>query len=210
MADTPNSIDPQLPSADDGQKPPFLATSTGRIVVIGGALVAVIIIAVVVGLFVLNSGFFGQGGGAAVVQQTVPVGGIASKSASETGAPIVDPPRKPLESTFTFRNVFAPTVKRPVEATLTVGSTDTSSSGSSTSSGDTVDVPDDTLFLESIQTTDGQKTATLIWNDQKYTVGEGDTIADTPWKVLEINDGSVVMLYGDTEVTLTVGQGLSK
>lgn len=207
MADTPNSIDPQLPSVDSGQKPSFLATSTGRIVVIGGALVAVIIIAVVVGLFVINSGFFGQGG-AAVVEQPVPVGGIASKSASETGAPIVDPPSKPLESSFTFRNVFAPTLKRPTEATLTVGGSSTS--GSSSTSSDTVNVPDDTLFLESIQTTNGEKTATLIWNDQKYTVGEGDTIADTPWKVLEINDESVVMLYGDTEVTLTVGQGLSK
>lgn len=210
MADTSNSIDPQLPSADDGQKPSFLATSTGRIVVIGGALVAVVIIAVVVGLFVMNSGFFGQGGDA-VVQQPVPVGGVTSKSATETGAPIVDPARKPLESTFTFRNVFAPTVKRPTEATLTVGSgSGSTTSGSSSTTSDTVDVPADTLFLESIQTTNGEKTATLIWNNQKYTVGEGDTIADTPWQVLEINDESVVMLYGDTEVTLTVGQGLSK
>jgi hypothetical protein len=206
VADIQNNIDPQLPSADGGQKPPFLATSTGRIIVIGAALVVVAIIAVAVWLFVMNSGFFAQSG--TVSQQTLPVGGIASKSTSETGAPIVDPPSKPLESSFTFRNVFAPTVKRPTEATLTTGSsTETSSSSSS---GDTVDVPDDTLFLESIQTTNGDKTATLIWNDQKYTVGEGDTISGTPWQVLEINDESVVMLYGDTEVTLTVGQGLSK
>lgn len=208
MADTSNSIDPQLPSADDGQKPSFLATSTGRIVVIGGALVAVVIIAVAAGWFVMNSGFFGQGGDA-VVQQTIPVGGGASKSATETGAPIVDPASKPLESTFTFRNVFAPTVKRPTEATLTIGSTDTSSS-SSGSAGDISDLPADTLFLESIQTANGAKTATLIWNNERYTVGEGDTISGTPWQVLEINDESVVMLYGDTEVTLTVGQGLSK
>jgi hypothetical protein len=205
VADTTGSIDPQLPSNEGGQKPPFLATSTGRIIVVGAALVVVAVIAVAVWLFVMNSGFFTQG--SAVVQQTLPVGGVAGKSATETAAPIVDPPRKPLESSFTFRNVFAPTVKRPTEVTLTAGSTDASSSGSS---GDTVDVPDDTLFLESIQTTNGEKTATLIWNDQKYTVGEGDVIADTPWQVLEINDQSVVMLYGDTEVTLTVGQGLSK
>jgi hypothetical protein len=204
MADTPNSIDPQLPSADGGQKPPFLATSTGRIVIIIAALVVVAIIAVAVWLFVMNAGFFSQGG--AVVQPSVTVGDVASKSASETGAPIVDPPSKPLESSFTFRNVFAPTVKRPTEATLTVGSTDASSS----SSGGTVNVPDDTLFLESIQTSNGVKTATLIWNDERYTLAEGDTLSGTPWQVLEINDASVVMLYGDTEVTLTVGQGLSK
>jgi hypothetical protein len=207
MADTPDSTDQQLPSADGGQKPPFLATSTGRIVVIGAALAVVAIVGVLVWLFVMNSGFFAEDG--AVVPQTVPVGGVASKNATETGAPIVDPPRKPLESTFTFRNVFAPTVKRPVEATLTIGSSTETSSGSG-SSGDVLDLPADTLFLESIQTTDGQKTATLIWNNERYTVGEGDTIAGTPWKVLEINDESVVMLYGDTEVTLTVGQGLSK
>ena len=38
----------------------------------------------------------------------------------------------------------------------------------------------------------------------------GDPIADTPWKVVSIGDTSVVMLYGDTQVTLTTGQGLSK
>ena len=41
-------------------------------------------------------------------------------------------------------------------------------------------------------------------------LSKGDTLLDTPWKVVDIGDDSVEMLYGDTEVTLTVGQGLSK
>jgi hypothetical protein len=71
-------------------------------------------------------------------------------------------------------------------------------------------VPADTLYLQSIQTTNGKRTATFIWNGATYTVGEGETLSGTPWKVVQIKENSAVMLYGDTEVTLTVAQGLSK
>jgi hypothetical protein len=35
-------------------------------------------------------------------------------------------------------------------------------------------------------------------------------VGDTPWKVLSISDTSVVMLFGDDRVTISVGQGLTK
>ncbi len=50
----------------------------------------------------------------------------------------------------------------------------------------------------------------FVWNGVTYTEGAGGTIDSSPWKVLEVNSDSVVMLYGDTQVTLTVGQGVSK
>ena len=56
----------------------------------------------------------------------------------------------------------------------------------------------------------GEKVATFIWNGQTYVLSEGESIPDSPWKVLEINDDSVVMLFGDTRVTLSTGQGLTK
>jgi hypothetical protein len=210
VTDVPNSIDPQLPPADDGEKKQFFATTTGRWVIIGAALVVVVIILVVVGLSVINTGFFGQSG--PVVQQVAPIGSLAaSSSAAATSAPITDPPSRPLESSFTFRNVFAPTMKEPVDPpSTTTGSSTTASSTSTESGSESIHVPADTLYLVSIQTTNGEKTATFIWNDQSYTAAEGGTLASTPWQVVEIGDQSVVMLYGDTEVTLTVGQGLSK
>lgn len=210
MADVPNNTDPQLPPSDSGQKTQFFATPTGRWVIIGVALVAVVGIAAAALLFVINAGLFGQD--APVVQQPVPIGSLAaSSSAVATSAPITNPASRPLESSFTFRNIFAPTLKEPVTPTTTTGSSTTSSSSeSSSSSSESIDVPADTLYLVSIQTTDGEKTATFIWNNESFTAAEGGTLSGTPWQVLEINDESVVMLYGDTEVTLTVGQGLSK
>ena len=65
-------------------------------------------------------------------------------------------------------------------------------------------------WRQSIQTVNGVKTATLIWNGTTYNAVEGDTLGDTPWKVLEVNSDSVLMLYGDTQVTLTTGQILTK
>jgi hypothetical protein len=210
VADVPNETDPQLPSAEPGEKTQFFATQTGRWVIIGVALVVVAGIAGFVLLTVMNSGFFGQS--APVVQQTVPIGSLAASSsaAATTAAPITNPQSRPLESSFTFRNVFAPTLKEPTDLPTNTTGSSTSSSSSSTTDADSIDVPADTLYLVSIQTSNGEKTATFIWNNQSYTAAEGGTLAGTPWQVLEINDESVVMLYGDTEVTLTVGQGLSK
>ena len=50
----------------------------------------------------------------------------------------------------------------------------------------------------------------LSWNGQTYTLAEGESIPNTPWQVLEINSSTVVMLYGDARITLSVGVGISK
>ncbi len=64
----------------------------------------------------------------------------------------------------------------------------------------------------SVSTVDGEPVAELVWNGQTYTLSEGESIPNSPWKVLSIDttNGTVVMLYGDSRVTLTVGQGISK
>ena len=48
------------------------------------------------------------------------------------------------------------------------------------------------------------------WNGTTYTLAEGEQVDDSPWKVLEINSDSVVMLFGDTRITLSTGQGITK
>jgi len=50
----------------------------------------------------------------------------------------------------------------------------------------------------------------LLLNDQTYTLAAGEVISGTPWQVLSVSSTSVTMLYGDTQVTLTVGQGITK
>ena len=116
--------------------------------------------------------------------------------------PITEPPQKPLSASFTFRNVFAPSIKAPVAA-----STETSS-GETTADGST-DSPD-TLYLIDIVSTDDGRQGVFVWNSVTYTEGAGGTIGTSPWKVVEVGTDSVLMLYGDTQVTLTLGQGISK
>ncbi len=50
----------------------------------------------------------------------------------------------------------------------------------------------------------------FVWNGTTYTAGAGEVIGSSPWKVVEVGTDSVVMLYGDTQVTLSLGQGISK
>ncbi|MDR3685415.1 MAG: hypothetical protein P4L93_00415 [Coriobacteriia bacterium] len=219
MVDAPNNFDPQQPTVPVTEEKPvgFLASTLGKVVI---AAVALVVVIAVIGTLVWMAFFntpSSQAPGKAVTRMVTP-----ATSASATGSaaaadsdPITDPPEKPLESTFTFRNVFAPTVKKPtadsVIASITAPVVTSTTSGSSSSAASLLAKADkNTLYLVSIQTVDSQKTATFIWNGTLYSLQAGGTIADTPWKVVSIGDSSVVMLYGDTQVTLTTGQGLSK
>jgi hypothetical protein len=171
----------------------FLSSSTGRLVV-GGVLLFILL--VVVGtlafFFLINAGN--------QVAPPPPSPG-ASTPATSAAAP-TDPPEQPLDDTFTFRNIFVPTVIPPVQKTVS-----TSTDSSSTSS--TASTAQDTLILKSISVEDGVRVAVFEWNGQDYSCKEGDVVDDSPWKVLEIYSDSVLMLYGDSRITLTVGQGFT-
>ena len=212
MVDAPNSqFDPQPVVPVTEEKRANLLTSTVGKVIIG--VVALVLVLVVIGVALWFFMFATPADQAAQVTNRAvnPAGATAtSATADPAGAtPITDPQEKPLESTFTFRNVFAPTLKRPTPESVIESITAPATSTSGSSSTD-VKVPADTLYLVSIQTVDGAKTASFIWNGATYSLGEGDTLSGTPWKVVEIGDSSVVMLYGDTQVSLSTGQGLSK
>ena len=211
MADVPNSLDPQpppVPTADGGTAN-FLSSTLGRVIL--GGLVSAVLLGVA-GYFVwawLLNGSASSPSVSSGPKLTVPVATPSSSTISPVDpAPITEPQEKPLESTFTFRNVFAPTLKE--QFPLPVSTPESSTSGSSTSGTGTVNVPADTLYLQSIQTVNGHTTASFIWNDKTYVLKKGESIPDSPWKVLSIGSSSVVMLFGDTEVTLSTGQGLTK
>ena len=67
-----------------------------------------------------------------------------------------------------------------------------------------------TLYLEGVVTQDGVMMAVLRYNGQVYTLAPGGVIPGTPWQVLRVTSTSVTMLYGDIQVTLAVGQGITK
>lgn len=199
----PDATAPLEPMDAEPAKQGFLSTTTGKLVVGGVALLLILgAIGAAVSFFFLNGAVDGS------VQLTT---GTSTSNTATSSVEATLPPENPAErslaSTFTFRNVFAPTVKRTYEAAAT--SSDTASADSS-STGASVDVPANTLYLQSIISENGEPKAVFIWNGETYTVGEGDQVSDSPWMVLQINSDSVLMLYGDSQVTLSVGQGVGK
>ncbi len=196
MVDDPSG-QPTIPPAPDSKPPSsfatFLSSSTGKLI-IGSVLLFIVLVALGAVAF-----FFLFNAGTDVVIPPAPAGG--SETTTEAAAP-TDPPKQTLDETFTFRNIFAPTVSPPPTPEET-----TSDSSSSDDTSDTSGVPEDTLVLKSIHSESGERVATFIWNGNTYECKEGDQVDDSPWEVVTINSDSVVMLYGDSRVTLTVGQG---
>jgi hypothetical protein len=209
MVDSLNTPQTEEPlSADTAATPSpgsassFMSTTVGKLVVGGIALLLILgAVAVILFLFVFNDT-------PPETDLLVPTESASTSStASVETSPEVRPPDD-FADTFAFRNIFQPTVK--VTVTPPPGSSGDSSGDSSGTDTADIDVPADTLFLVSTSTEDGVPVATFIWNDVTYVLEEGESIPDTPWQVLSISGDTVVMLYGDARVTLTVGQGLSK
>jgi len=135
------------------------------------------------------------------VAQTAPA---PAPTSSEVTVTPVEPPETPLTDVFTFRDIFEPLAKAPA---TTSGSTTTS--GTPTGGGTTT-TSANTILLQDITSENGEPKAVLVWNGTTYTVGEGEQVDDSAWEVLSIGTDSVVMLYGDVQVTLSIGQAITK
>lgn len=192
------AADPMLAdTATAGGIKGFLATTIGKIIV-GGVLVMVLAgaIGAIAFFYFLNQA---PDDGLVITPNT---GG-----SSVTTQTIETPTQRPsprLENHFTFRNVFRPTVRPAVVATASAEGT-----GSPTLPGG-AEIPPDTLYLQGVTVVDGDEIATLIWNGQTFTSGQGDVLTGTPWKVVSIQGDTVTLLFGDSRVTLVVGQGVGK
>lgn len=172
----------------------FLSTTLGKLVV-GGVLVLLIGGAAAAAAFVFlfsemnNAVQDALNGGAVVATGTAPVAEVP-----------MERPAPRLSDNFAFRNIFRPTVKPSVPPSSSVDASD----------GAVPTLPPDTLFLQSISVVDGEPKGTFIWNGATFTVGEDEVLEGTPWKVLSLSEGTAVMLFGDSRVTLTVGQATGK
>lgn len=184
----------------------FLASTVGRVVVIVLAVVVLVGIALVVGFLVLGSSLFGTAPESvvtapppakpAVVTTASPSAGLATSS---TVASIAPPPVADIED----RDVFTPRDPfKPIPAPVIETETASASPGSG--------ITDKSLILDDITSVNGVKKAIMTYNGTQYTLAEGDTVDSTPWKVLSIGTSSVVMLFGDDRITLTLGQGITK
>jgi len=183
------------------EKKGFLSTGAGKAIAIVLAVLLFLGIAGAVAVFAL--GFWVSNKAEDVLSDAVKeassqVTTVAAGSEVATDGPAVEPAAIAPEDIFTFRDIFDPLVKPAVEES------------SSTDASSTADSEPDVLYLEDITSEDGAAVAVLLLNGNEHRLKVGGTIPNTPWQVLSIGDTSVVMLFGDSQVTLSIGQGTSK
>lgn len=182
----------------------FLNSTTGKVVL--GAVIGLLLLGVlayVLFTFVLNKAGESPTG-------TVTVSTTTSTAQATTGTastvPTTEAEAISLDDVFTFRDIFVPTINASDLETQTEEASESSSSSASSSSSSESNV----LTLQAVKVENGKEVAVLTWNGKTYTLAEGESIPGTPWKVLSINGTTVVMLFGDQQVTLVVGEGVTK
>jgi hypothetical protein len=186
---TPEAPAPPKPGGVKG----FFATTLGKIVIIGGAIVVLLTIVTVVAVIVL--GAIGVGLVEQAVNDTagsVPPAQVTGSQAATSAVAAV--PVIANSEVFTPRDPFQRVVV-PKSAMATAG----------------VDASEDdahTLTLLEIIEENGVRKAVLRLGATMYTLAAGEQLGTTPWKVLAVGSNSVTMLYGDSQIVLTVGQGV--
>lgn len=178
------------------EKKSFLATGSGKAVVIVVALGALAVIAGVVVALVLF--VFGK---SAVEDMDIT---ITPSTPTTTETPTSTQEAGPAEAVtnsevFTFRDIFEPLIVEVVEPTTSTTPTDTANTSVA-----------GTLTLVRVDVQDGAYVAVLTLDGVTYSLRDGERVGDSPWQVVTVREDSVVMIYGETQVVLSIGQSRTK
>jgi hypothetical protein len=185
----PVATAPAAPPKAGGLKG-FFATTLGKVVIIGLAVTVLLTVLAVVAVIVLGAvgvSLYGD-----VVQQlpaTVPKPSGSAPAAQAASQTVPAVAVVGLDEVFSPRDPFQPVI---LPASALDGEDD-----------------ENTLTLIEIVEENGDLKAVLKLGVNKYTLGSAETIPNTPWQVVSVGSSSVVMLYGDTQITLSIGQGIS-
>jgi hypothetical protein len=187
-----SQVEPAAPpagSSSGGKVKAFFSTTAGRVLLIVlavGTLLTICAVVAVIALGALGLSVFQEAveqvPGSAAVNPTA-----GAVSATATAAPAVA--EMDNVDVFTPRDPFTP-ILIPAEQAA-AGSDDAN-----------------TLTLIEIVTDNSIRKAVLTLGSTTYVQAAGERLGTTPWQVVSVGTGSVVMLYGDTQMTLTVGQGV--
>lgn len=202
----------QMPGTDQGKKR-FLSSAKNKTIALVVGLAVLAIVVGVVAAVVLNVLDDKDDGPELDPRER---GSQTEQTQETSGTPQVPQPvgddllvaKEPAppvanDRVFTFRDIFQPLLK-PLVTTDTTDPTVTPTPDTVTPTAP------DVLYLQNVVTEDGVLKAVLLLNGETYTLASGEVIPGTPWQVLSVSSTSVTMLYGDKQVTLTVGQGISK
>lgn len=195
---------PQDPAAQPD--PAAAATQKNRsvtlLIALGSlAIIVGVIVALVVFVFSKPSSTSTAPSSPAVSTGTASKGTTATAESKEPAAEVAN------SEVFTFRDIFKPLLSKATSATASATGTPSSSSSSTATSGTSTP---GTLYLTDISSENGAYAGTFVLDGKTYKLGNGKQVGSTPWQVVTLSSGSAVMLYGDTRVTITVGQGISK
>jgi hypothetical protein len=188
------SVTPDVPAPEKaGGIRGFFATTLGKIVIIGGAIAVLLTIVTVVAVIVL--GAIGVSMFQTAVEE-IPGSIVTTQAAgSQTGTSVVAAvPVIENSEVFTPRDPFQPVVV-PASATAV--------EGAAASAQD-----ENTLTLLEIIEENGVRKAVLQLGATTYTLAAGEQLGSTPWQVVTVGTSSATMLYGDSQIVLTVGQGV--
>jgi hypothetical protein len=194
-ASTPVDVEP-VPAAPS-EKKSFLSAGSSKVVIIAAALGALAVIAGIV--IVLVVFVFGK---SVADQVDVTIDPSPPAATVETTETVASGPAEAVANAevFTFRDIFEPLIVLSVDTTTTT--TSDPDTANTTTTG--------TLYLTRTFLQDSAWMAEFSLDGVTYTLGDGDRVGDSPWQVVTVSDGSAVMLFGDTRVVLTVGQGITK
>lgn len=202
VSPTPESVPAdEMTQAMDApaEKKSFLSTGAGKAVAVVAALGVLAVIAGVVIALVMF--VFAKSAIESVDITVTPDQSAVSSEPTETVESAMPAEAVANAEVFTFRDIFEPLLVAVVETTPSSSTTDTDTANTTTTG---------TLYLTNIVVQDGDYMAVLSLDDVTYTLGDGERVGDTPWQVVTVREDSVVMLFGDTQVVLTIGQGITK
>lgn len=181
---------------------PKMNLNVGRLLLFIAAGVAVLAIIVGIVLWVFMSSQISAPTTVVTPPVTGTGTGTGSTGTSGTLAPV---------ATVTNAEVFTPRNPFEVIPAPTIGtSTSNSNSSSNSSSNSTTTTSATALTLTDIVTESGVRKAVVKLGGQTYKVAAGETVDTSNWKVVQINTSSVVFLYGDDRITISLGPGTSK
>jgi hypothetical protein len=126
-----------------------------------------------------------------VVPGNTPSGGTPSKPTTVPPLPVASIDDRDV---FTPRNPFTPINPIVIAVPDTDDSDDTS---------DTADTG--TLTLTDIVTVGGVLHAVVKLNGTSYTLAAGEAVGTSSWSIVEVNSTNIVALYGDEQVTISLG-----
>ena len=206
----------------------FIKTPLGKLALVGVVLLILLFLAAfLVGIFFLFSSLRTTSKEASKVPVEIKktsetATASAKKSTSETDTAKDEKPEELTSfEVYEYKDPFEPLITE--ESTGTPGSGDTTPTTPTTTPGDEGDEGEESstgsgeettgpqvLEVQDIYTENGTKYSSVKYGSSVHKVKEGDRVNESPYEVLTIGTDSVVFLYGDQRVQVSIGESILK